>query len=161
MPTTIRQYSDGTSVEFDSGSFDQFCVFIRAADGSRHAPLDTEYFEILSNFSKGYGVEKVYADFIAIYEATVNRVTKESLKCIEDIALTYEPERVLFARTLTVIHMGMIAEANKANTKLGKRIKRLGIHRLLLENLSVNEAANFMRGLKWKEIDKMCLDRGF
>jgi hypothetical protein len=59
MPTTIRQYSDGTSVEFDSGSFDQFCVFIRAADGTRHAPLDTEYFEILSNFSKGYGVEKV------------------------------------------------------------------------------------------------------
>jgi len=161
MPTTIRQYSDGTSLEFDSGSFDDFCVYIRAADGTRHAPLDTECFEILRNFSDIHGVAKVYADFVTIYNSTVNRVTKKSLKCIEYIAFSYEPERVLFARTLTCIQMGMVAEINKANTKLGKRIKRLGVHRLLLEELSVDEAANFMRGLKWQEIDQMCVERGF
>ena len=62
---------------------------------------------------------------------------------------------------MTVIHMGMVAEANKEFTKLGKRIKRLGIHKLLVENESVSNAANFMRGLKWQEIDLMCNERDF
>jgi len=158
---TIRHYSDGTSVEFDSGKFDNYCVYVRNPDGTRHAPLDTEYFETLVNFSSNFGVEKVYADFVNVYQATHKAVTKDSLSCIEQIAHSYEPDRVLYARTMTIIHMGMVAEQNKANTKLGKRIKRLGIHRLLLEDLSVTESAHFMRGLKWHEIDKMCTERGF
>jgi len=157
----VRHYSDGTSVEFDSGKFDDYCVYVRKPDGSRHAPLDTEYFETLVSFSVQFGIEKVYADFVSIYEATHKDVTKASLDCIEKIAYSYEPDRVLFARTLTIIHMGMVAEQNKANTKLGKRIKRLGIHRLLLEELPVSDSAHFMRGLKWQEIDKMCTERGF
>lgn len=161
MATTIRRYSDGTSVEFDRGRFDDYCVFIREIDGTRKAPLDVEYFETLLQFSSKFGVEKVYADFILIYEITQLKVTSETLHLIESLASDYELERVLFARTLTVIHMGMIAENNKANTKLGKRIKRLGVHRLLNEGLTSTAAANFMRGLGWREIDKMCIERGF
>jgi len=161
MPTTIRHYSDGTSVEFDKGRFDDFCVFIREKDGSRRAPLDVEYFETLLEFSTKFGAEKVYSDFIMIYEITQRQVTPETLHLIESLAAGYEVERVLFARTLTVIHMGMIAENNKENTKLGKRIKRLGIHRLLNEGLTSTAAANFMRGLGWREIDIMCVERGF
>jgi hypothetical protein len=161
MPTTIRRYSDGTSVEFDKGKFDNFCVFIRSEDGSRKAPLDVEYFDTLLQFSSKHGVEKVYADFILIYEITQARVTSESLSLIESIANSYESERISFARTLTVIHMGMVAEINKANTKLGKRIKRLGVHRLLNEGLTSAQAANFMRGLSWRDIDTMCTERGF
>lgn len=161
MATTIRHFSDGTSVEFDRGKFDDFCVYLREKDGSRKAPLDVEYFETLLEFSSKFGVEKVYADFILIYEVTQRQVTSESLSLIESLASDYAMERVLFARTLTVIYMGMIAENNKAYTKLGKRIKRLGVHRLLNEGLTSTDAANFMRGLGWEEIDKMCVERGF
>jgi len=55
----------------------------------------------------------------------------------------------------------MIAEERKANTRLGKRIKRLGIHALLMESVSVANAANFMRGMGWREIDRLCRERGF
>ena len=57
--------------------------------------------------------------------------------------------------------MAMIAEERKCFTRLGKRIKRLGIYKLLIEGKSVGESANFMRGLKWYEIDAMCKERGF
>lgn len=57
--------------------------------------------------------------------------------------------------------MAMISEEQKEHTKLGKRIKRLGIHKLLIEGIPVNKAANFMRGMKWREIDKICLKLGF
>jgi len=55
----------------------------------------------------------------------------------------------------------MISEENKANTRLGKRIKRLGVHKLLIENQPVYEAANFMRGMDWRTIDRLCAERNF
>ncbi len=54
-----------------------------------------------------------------------------------------------------------IAEERKAGTRLGKRIKRLGIHMLLIENTPVQEAANFMRGMRWRDIARLCEERGF
>ena len=55
----------------------------------------------------------------------------------------------------------MISEEKVTYTKLGKRIKRLGVHLLLLENASVSYAANIMRGKKWYDIDADCKERGF
>jgi len=55
----------------------------------------------------------------------------------------------------------MVAENVKKNTRLGKRIKRLGVHDLLLESGEVAHAAHFMRGLGWREIDVLCRARGF
>jgi hypothetical protein len=55
----------------------------------------------------------------------------------------------------------MIAEENKENTKLGKRIKRLGMYQTLVEKLDPFLAANFSRGMKWQEIDEECHKRGF
>ena len=55
----------------------------------------------------------------------------------------------------------MIAEENKAFTRLGRRIKRLGVYGLLLEDMSVEHAADFTRGMRWKDIAAMCSERGF
>jgi hypothetical protein len=57
--------------------------------------------------------------------------------------------------------MGMIAEENKENTILGKRIKRLGMYQTLIEGLPAEMSANFSRGMKWKQLDKECTKRGF
>ena len=57
--------------------------------------------------------------------------------------------------------MAIIAEEQKANTRLVKRIKRLGVYKLLYENKTVYEAANCMRGMGWREISNLCIERGF
>ena len=57
--------------------------------------------------------------------------------------------------------MGMVAEENKENTKLGKRIKRLGVHLLLFEKYIPEKAVNSLKGASWQKLNKMCLERGF
>ena len=44
-----------------------------------------------------------------------------------------------------VIYAGMVAERNKKFTKLKERIKRLGMHQVLLEQMPVQEAANWSK----------------
>lgn len=55
----------------------------------------------------------------------------------------------------------MVAEENKAYTRLGKRIKRLGVHIYLIDNESLDYSVNFMKGMGWRQIDKLCKERGF
>ena len=73
----------------------------------------------------------------------------------------YGTQALEFSKIFSILYMGMLAEENKAHTRLGKRIKRLGMHKLLIENESVDTAANFMRKMKWYEIDSLCRSRGF
>ena len=53
------------------------------------------------------------------------------------------------------------AEENKKNTRLGKKIKRLGVHQVLKENLNIRVAANYSKGLGWRDIEQECRNRGF
>jgi hypothetical protein len=55
----------------------------------------------------------------------------------------------------------MIAEENKKNAILKKRIKRLGIYQVLIEGMKPEVAAVFSKGKKWRELDKTMLERGF
>lgn len=73
----------------------------------------------------------------------------------------YGEDSLNIAIDFTIIYMGMIAEENKEFTKLGKRIKRLGVHQVLKERMHYNEAANFSRGKKWKELNEICSSKGF
>ncbi len=57
--------------------------------------------------------------------------------------------------------MGMLAEENKEKSVLGKRIKRLGLYTLLIEDKPVDHSANFMNGKKCGVLDKLCKERGF
>ena len=88
-------------------------------------------------------------------------MSQESLRRISIIAGSYGEDALLVDVIFSILYMAMIAEEQKANTRLGKRIKRLGIYKLLIENRSVYEAANFMRGMGWREIAKLCEERGF
>lgn len=55
-PTTrpIRIFSNGESLEYDSGVFDQWCIYLCKPDGPRNPPKDVEYFSTLKNLGKIY-----------------------------------------------------------------------------------------------------------
>ena len=97
-----------------------------------------------------------------IYNHTNREIDDGVLHLISEIASKrYSEEKVTVDIQFTILYMTMLAEENKKYTKLGKRIKRLGVHVLLFENKTSNEAADFLRGIPWREIDKMCRKRGF
>ena len=62
---------------------------------------------------------------------------------------------------LNVLYAGMIAEENKKNAILKKRIKRLGMYQVLIEQMPPEQAAVFSKGKKWKELDQLMATKGF
>jgi hypothetical protein len=78
------------------------------------------------------------------------------VKLISGFRLPLEQEEVY-----VTLYMGMVAEEAKTGTRLGKRIKRLGVHQVLLERLEPEMAANFSRGKPWYELAYLCQSKGF
>ena len=157
----IKDFSNGCSLIYDSGKFDDWCIFYLTPDGRKIPPLDTEYFKGLLDLSKIFSVEKVYDDFKTVFYLAGKQVREEYLKEIETLSKSYGQYKFNAEGIFTILYAAMIAEENKEHSILGKRIKRLGVHMLLIDKESVDYAANFMRGVGWKELDKMCKERGF
>ena len=162
MGQRIREFKDGSFLEYDRGGFDEWCVFFSRPGLRRTPPRDVDYFNQIVGYGQKYGNDKVYEDYCKIYDATEKSVDSEVFNLIDDIANGYREEDSLeIAIIFSVLYMAMIAEEKKENTKLGKRIKRLGVYAILKENMNVYNAANFMRGMGWRDIDKLCKEKGF
>ena len=161
MGQIIKTFSDGSFIEYDRGKFDEWCVYYTNSNGKRNPPKDTEYFEQLKNLAETYGADRIYNDFVEVYIWTKKSVEEDTLTKITELADTYGDDSLVIDVIFSILYVAMIAEENKAFTKLGKRIKRLGIHVLLLEDKSVFYAANYMKGKNWREISTDCQQRGF
>jgi hypothetical protein len=163
MGELITEFIDGSRLEFRRGKFDDFCVFEVWPDGRTRPPLDTDYFKTLLDCQDEVPEGRVYAMFVDVYDRTTNNLDKGVVGLIQAQADEFrETETALkYQKAMTMVYAGMLAENNKAFTKLGKRIKRLGMHVILCEKGSVTFAAHFMRGKGWREIDEMCKQRGF
>lgn len=161
MSRSIKNVRGKNLVEFDNGIFDEWCVFLTRPGKPRYTPRDTEYFTVLKNIGAIYGHAKIYNDFISFYTATTKRLDNKTLDLITTLSDDYETHVEEIDIWFTVIYAGMIAEENKANAILKKRIKRLGMHQVLLENHDPELAANFSKGKKWKDLDKLMKEKGF
>ncbi len=160
MNRLIKAFADGSVLEFDRGSFDDWCVYL-TENGKRRAPRDIEYFTALKNLSQKFGRERIYADFARIFERTTAMVDPAVLEEIATIAATYESHSPVMEKLFALLYAGMIAEENKAGAILKKRVKRLGMHQLLIDNLSPSDASTFSSGKHWRELERECSQRGF
>lgn len=162
MARLVKQLQNNRSVIFDSGKFDDWCVYIVESNGSKKAPFDETYFNDLHQISQRYPNNKVYNDFVMIYERTTRTIDNDVLTLIDKIVATYNDEdKIIVEQWLAVIYAGMIAEENKENAILKKRVKRLGMHQVLIMNMPAREAAKFSFGKKWRELDAIMRPLGF
>ena len=160
--TIIKQLKNSRIVIFDTGKFDNWCVYIVEADGSRKAPFDIDYFTDLKSISKDYINDKIYNDFVSIYKLTNKTIDKNTIVLIDKIVSSYKLEhQIIIEQCFTVLYAGMIAEENKKFAILKKRIKRLGMHQILIDDLSPFIAANFSKGKKWRQLDALMKTKGF
>jgi len=152
----VKKFKDGSEIGFGKGRFDDFCVYL-----DNKPPLDVHYFTRLYELKEIYGGSNIYNDFVYIYELVTKKLESAVLENITHISQKYKDDITRMDKIFTILYMAMIAEENKANTKLGKKIKRLGVHQILIENLTPNISANYSKGMKWREIEKECKERGF
>ena len=161
MGQIIKRFMDGSFLEYDRGGFDDWCVYLTDASGYRKPPRDTDYFSQLKSLANQFGTENVYGDYVKVYNITGKEISDEEMRNISLLAQSYGANALQADTIFSILYMAMIAEERKAGTRLGKRIKRLGIHKLLIENHSVHDSANFMRGMGWRDIARLCEERGF
>jgi hypothetical protein len=157
----IQKFSDGSVLSFDKGAFDNWCVYLQPQHQQRYAPTDVAYFSRLQQLGSIHGHEKIYNDFVSFYSNTTHEIDKQILNSIRRIAASYHPNALEIEKLFTILYAGMIAEENKQFAVLKKRIKRLGMHQILIEQLPSSIAANFSKGKKWNELDPICKSKGF
>jgi hypothetical protein len=161
MSTLIKNVRGKHLVEFDSGCFDNWCVYLTRLGQPRYAPKDTEYFARLNQLGNTHNHQKIYNDFVTCYTYTGRTIDERILSLITRLSDSYGHDAEEMDVWFSVIYGGMIAEENKANAILKKRIKRLGMHQVLIEKLDAEYAANFSRGKRWRELDTLMKQLGF
>ncbi len=161
MARPIRKFADGSRLEYDQGSFDHWCIYHILPTGNSSAIEDINIFKDLDQLSIRLEAHQLYRDFVSIYEKTDANFSADVLQLISDLAGKYSEFQEQADFLLTSLYAGMVAEENKANAKLRKRIKRLGVHQLLVEERPAEYAANFSRGKKAPDLIIECQVRGF
>ncbi|EIJ40950.1 hypothetical protein BegalDRAFT_0023 [Beggiatoa alba B18LD] len=161
MPIILQTFYDGSTVVFDRGRFDDWCVYLHLPLKKRYAPSDTEYFTRLQQLATQHGAQSLYNDYVEIYAQTTAKIDSDVLTLILDVAEKYQEDALEIAIWFTVIYAGMVAEENKEKAILKKRIKRLGMYQTLIEQIDPKIAAHFSRGKKWRELDELCKTKGF
>lgn len=157
----IRTFRDGSMLEFGAGRFDHWCVYLTRPDRPRYPPKDIDYFVQLRSLAVRHGAQLLYTDFLAIYYRTTRQVSPHVLEMIYYMSKAYGDDELEVDILLSILYAGMIAEENKRRAKLRKRVKRLGVHQVLFENLAPEEAATFSKGKSWEVIDLECTVRNF
>jgi len=156
----FRQFADGEAIGFGRGRIDNFCVYHRI-EGLTRAPLDTEYFDFIEGLSRSHSAKMVYRRFVTLYEFVKMEVSEEAILLIDKLSSDFPKEYRACQTYFTILYLAMVAEENYPGTKLGKRLKRLGVHQILIEGMEVDSAANWSRGRPWLEIADECERRGF
>ncbi|KMQ69794.1 hypothetical protein ACM39_01730 [Chryseobacterium sp. FH2] len=156
---TIKVFSNGGKLFYSEGNFDKWCVYYESGEKPMFPPTDKYYFKYLLRSSRMYST--IYDDLFSVFNQTTDRVEEEVLQNIVILSQKYGAYAIQFEILFTVIYCAMISEEKKEHTRLGKRIKMLGIHQLLKENFSVDEAADFSRNKSWKVLAAECNKYGF
>ena len=154
----VRIISVG-EIGFDKGRFDKYAVRTDF-NGWALWPSDTEMFEKIRTHYNKNSVELFYSNFLIIYNAVSKDIKLETLDLIHKISL-FCPDQKEAEALYCYLYYAMVAEENKENAVLKKRIKRLGVYQFLFEGFSKNEAANFSKGKSVSELDLECSNRGF
>ena len=161
MARLIKKFADGSILEYDKGRFDSWCIYYSASSEPPSAIRDEEIFEALEKLGQVIGSIQLYRDFLSVYQQTDRALCPTILRLTTELASKYPESEREIDFLMTCLYAGMVAEENKEGAILRKRIKRLGVHQLLVEERPASFAANFSRGKSWKEIVIECEVRGF
>ena len=88
MNSIIKTFADDSFLEYGRGKFDDWCVFYND-NMVRRPPLDKDYFADLVMYSEKHSVQKVYFDYVQIYDMTGKEIDQKVFDKIDEIAMTY------------------------------------------------------------------------
>lgn len=162
MLREVKKLRNGTVFSYGIGSYDDWCVYESTPEVRARRVGDYDYFKKFRELGEIYGRAELFEDICKIYDRTKAEVDKEVLDDISNqICHNYHDDYDKAEYSFCLLYLSMIAEMNKEYSRLGKRVKGLGIHQLLFQKMKIHDIANFTRGKKWFEIAAICEQYGF
>jgi len=157
------EFREGTGMK--DGTKDAWYVWYE----SPHLTRITKDFEMLTLLKKLDDMynQHIYDDVKQIFDAIPAKGSGDTLPeedvhaSIIQMATNYGKNEKLVVVLLAYVYWAMIAEENKENTRLGKRVKMLGIHNVLKDGMSPKDAAKCTFGKSNGYIVNECKKRGF
>lgn len=149
MTVIYHHYENGAEIGFTRGKFDDWCVHYFDGEKVKYM-LDKEYFKTMQDISKVY--PSVWDDFCIVYNLTEKTPDEKVFEIINILSQKYGKYQKQFEREMGVIYMGMIAEENKENAILGKKVKYIGMYQTLKLKWDVEKSANFSKGVKYSSL---------
>ena len=155
----LFEFGPGKSLGFCSGTFDEWCIYVEHPTYPRY-PTDEWYFTLVKGWADILGAQTVYEQFVWVYNQTTKEFSPGVANAIVEMSQEY-PDPEEFAIVMNILYLGMIAEENKKFTRIGKGIKRLGMHELLIYDDDPKVAAHSTRGVDWRVIADRCREAKF
>src|SRR5207247_11407946 len=94
MSKQIKHITDKSNLEYDQGAFDNWCVYLTRPNLMRHAPRDIQYFSRFQQLGKKYTNQKIYNDFVEVYNKTNSLLDAEVINFITEITADYDNDSV-------------------------------------------------------------------
>ena len=160
----IYNFNDGTYMCFDWGKDNEYCVFVRSAQGLNFCPLDKDYFKYAQDLARICTNWKLYMGFLNVYtrvQPHQKDVMPEHIDFIAQVSLEYAwIEKEVFLLFM-ILYAAMIAEENwnDGKTYIGKEIKKVGMFKALIANVDPKEASDILRKTPWKQIHKESIEQ--
>jgi len=143
----LTDFSDGTSLVFRNGRFDNYLVSFVADGNVIHNPTDIEAFTylhaVVSDADKETTLMKIGTMCLQVSKST----------SFSDINFP-KFESLAEAKILSFLAAAMIAEERKKKAYFGKYLKMLGCYQIIRLDFTPEEAASWSRGRYAGEITK-------
>ena len=101
MGRRVKEFADGSFLEYDRGKIDNWCVYMTNPVGVRKPPLDRDYFSEFKALADKYGTDRVYRDFVTIYDVTKKDIDAAVLEAITRIAAGYGTDALFVDKLFT------------------------------------------------------------
>lgn len=104
MGQRIREFRDGSFLEYDRGSFDDWCVYLTESSGSRKPPRDVDYFSQIQDLADKFGAQTVYDDYVTVYDMTGKNVDDSVFDTITDVSSKYGTDSLEVEKILSILY---------------------------------------------------------
>lgn len=160
LKSLITAFDDSTYLCFTRGAFDSWRVTFLDSEGKQlYSPKDTAFFDYFLSLTE-YGnteqeifniIKKMSKKIVKDMDTEFDHLKEEIYNYAVELNIP-ESEQLRFEKAMMSILAAMLSEEQKAFTRLGKKLKLLGLHQVLIGKMEPREAASWSRGKPWRDI---------
>lgn len=163
----IYRFDNGKYLTYFRFKFDDFCVAL-IDENSVDVPLDREYFATLKELARKFGKRRTWLLFLRVYALVKKGMTTPNeahwaiiKKWSREFVGKHDEYFEVTFETMCILYIAMISEENHLYNgyppPLGKDVKKIGVYQVLIEDFSPSAAANFTKGMRWRDMNEISM----